>query len=89
MPNTKDLDALIEKIESIARAASAQGGDAIDKILASPGRETQVKSLRDTEVVSRFHKDLIDGLIQIDTANQLFRLIRTILDQLPFIAAGT
>ena len=88
MPNTRELDALIERLESVVRAASAQGGDAIDKILASPGRETQVKSLRDSEVVSRFRRDLIDGLIRIDTANQLFRLIRTILDQLPLIAAG-
>lgn len=87
MADAKELDALIAKLEKIAGQASADGGDALDEILASPARQTKVTSLRDSEVVSRFRQELIDGLIQIDTANQLFRLIRTILDRWP-LAAG-
>jgi hypothetical protein len=85
---TEQLDALIERLERIVGASGpATPGDALDRILAAPGRQSAAASLRDSEVVQAFRNDLIDGLIRIDTANQLFRLVRAVLDRLPLVGA--
>jgi len=88
MSATKELDALIERLERIV-AQAGQAGDAIDRINQSAERSSRVVSLRDSEVIQRFRDDLINGLIRMDTANQLFGLIRSVLDQLPFLRAGS
>jgi hypothetical protein len=83
---TEQLDALIERLERIAAASGPPTpGDALDRILAEPERRTAVTSLRDSDVVQTFRNDLIDGLIRIDTANQLLGLVRAVLDRLPLV----
>ena len=79
---TEVLDDLLGTLESAAgQQASNNGsdeslsGDAIDAVLSSPKRTTKVASLRDAPEVKAFRDAFIDGLIRIDTANQLLRLI--------------
>lgn len=89
MTQTEQLDALIKRLEQIVTATGPPApGDALDRMLAAPGRRTAVTSLRDSDVVRAFRNDLIDGLIRIDTANQLFRLVRAVLDRLPLISGS-
>lgn len=86
MTQSESLDAVLERLDRIlAAAAPTQTGDALDRILAEPGRQTDVTSLRDSEIIRTFRQDLIDGLIRIDTANRLFRLISAVLDRLPMV----
>lgn len=54
--------------------------DAIDRILAAAPRRTRVRSLRDAPVVARFREDLTHGLIRVDTANVLFRIITDLIN---------
>lgn len=90
MRQTQALDAVLERLERIAAAAAPTApGDALDRILAEPGRQTAVASLRDSEIIKQFRNDLIDGLIRIDTVNQLFRLVSAVLDRLPLVSGGT
>jgi hypothetical protein len=82
----KVFDEVIERLDGVVRVLrSGGGGDAIDRVLAEPARQTRVESLRDSEIVQRFRDDLIDGLIRVDTANQLFRLISQIIGMLPLM----
>ena len=61
------------------RPKSAAGRDAIDAALAAAGRETQVRSLREAPEIEAFRRELIDGLIRVDTANQLLRLVNEVV----------
>jgi len=69
-----DLDALVSKLDT--KLAGSKRRDAIDLILGSTPRATTVTSLREHETIQRFKKELIDGLIRVDTAHQLLGLIR-------------
>jgi hypothetical protein len=79
MPEQSDaFKTLLDALETVIRA-DHRPMDAIDRLRASPPRQTAVTSLRDIPVVARFHEDLTNGLIRIDTANVIFRLITDIL----------
>ena len=72
---TRELDALTEKLE---RAVSGPR-DAIDRIVQGPRRKTDAKSIRNDPAMQRFRRELADGLIRADTANQLLRLVSRVI----------
>jgi hypothetical protein len=59
----------------------AKRGDAIDAELARPTRTTATVSLKDSPEVEAFRNELIGGLIRVDTANQLLRLLNTAISR--------
>lgn len=60
--------------------------DAIDDVLAAPPRQTHVVSLADSPIMQQFRVELTNGLIQIDTLNQVLRLVQFVLARLPLPA---
>ena len=72
---TRELDVLTEKLE---RAVSGSR-DAIDRIVQGPRRKTDAKSIRNDPAMQRFRRELADGLIRADTANQLLRLVSRLI----------
>ncbi len=83
MPDTTGpFDTLIGTLETLLdpRPQGDRPPDAIDRILAQPARNTQARSLREDPVVARLREDLTNGLIRIDTANAMFRLVARVLD---------
>jgi hypothetical protein len=83
---TQELDRLLGQLEGAAgRRGASLGplrGDAIDAVLNSPARQTAVRSLREAPEVEAFRNELVDGLIRADTANQLLRLVATLVERL-------
>ena len=79
---TGAFDALLAALQTLLdpKPQGPRPPDAIDRILARPARTTQVRSLRDDPVVARLREDLTNGLIRIDTANAMFRLLTRVLD---------
>lgn len=75
---SNELDQLLDELERSPVAPSPTGGqgDAIDVVSGAPARRTEVRSLRDDETVRRFRRELADGHVRVDTANQLLGLIR-------------
>ena len=63
-------------------ASTLQTGDAIDVELARPARITTVVSLRNAPEVEAFRNELIDGLIRVDTCNQLLQLVNAVLSRM-------
>ncbi len=89
-----ELDRLIETLGgAVARAAHASPvqnspaatpspvmpRDAIEAVLASPPRQTAIAPLREAPEVQAFRDALLDGLIRVDTANRLLRLVNDII----------
>lgn len=56
--------------------------DAIAAVLAEAPRTTAVVSLREAPAITEFRQALTDGLIRVDTANRLLRLINEIVVRL-------
>jgi hypothetical protein len=77
-----DLNSLLAELERLTVGASGRAGDAIDDILKSPRRQTQTQCVRRHETIENFRRELTDGLIRTDTANQLLRLITAVLARL-------
>ncbi len=75
---TDELDRLLNTLDRKDQQ-SPGSGDAIDLILASPPRKTEVRSLRHDPVVEAFRRELTDGLIRVDTVNQLLNLVNTVI----------
>jgi hypothetical protein len=77
------LDELIEQLDGAETAADGgptkPAADAIDRVLGSTPRTTNVRSLRDDATVDAFRRELVDGLIRVDTANQLLRLLSQVV----------
>lgn len=73
------LDTLVVKATQRQRRA---GTDAIDVVLGQPARQTGVRSLQDSPAVIAFRQELVDGLIRVDTANQLLRLLNEVIVRL-------
>jgi hypothetical protein len=71
---SKTFDRLIEQLESLTTDTN-RPPDAIDRILSSAPRRTEVRSLRDDPAVKRFREDLTNGLIRVDTAGAVLRLV--------------
>jgi len=68
--------------KAVAPQPKAPSGDAIDAVLASPARTTAVRSLRSSPEIEAFRQALVDGLIRVDTVNQLLRLVNEVVGQL-------
>ncbi len=82
--NVETFDRFVRLVDQLTvRPADARRGDAIDRILAEPPRRTEVVELRESPVIRKFRDDLVDGLVRVDTVNQLFRLLTTVLEKLP------
>jgi len=80
------FDEAVERLDSVLRTVRSGGsGDAIDRGLLQPSRETAVVSLHDSEIIRKFRDDLADGLIRVDAANQLFGLVSQIIRLLPLM----
>jgi hypothetical protein len=85
-----DLDAMLQRLtgetptpgEAPAEGATEPNvGDAIDRARSAPRRTTAVTSLHDAPEVAAFRRELEDGMIRADTANQLLRLVTLFLDR--------
>ncbi len=74
----ENLNRLLERLET--GIEPSRNGDAIDAILAGAPRTTNARPLRDHKVVRRFRRELSDGLIRVDTVNQLLSLIRSAVE---------
>jgi hypothetical protein len=70
---TRVLDDLISTLEQVNPRGG--GGDAIDAVLASEPRTTQAVSVRQAPEMEAFRRELVDGLIRVDTVNQVLRLL--------------
>lgn len=78
-----ELERLLNNVQTMLDAnAQAQPADAIGTELSRPARTTTVVSLRDAPEVEAFRNELIDGLIRVDTVNQLLRLINEAMTRL-------
>lgn len=75
---SRELDQLLNNLETALENKAGQG-DAIDRVLADAPRQTQVRSLRLAPEVVEFRRALSDGLIRVDTVNQVLRLINSVL----------
>jgi len=77
------LDDLLSTLETRLADRSAQArSDAITAVLSEAPRRTEVRSLQDAPAVEAFRQALTDGLIRVDTANRLLRLINEIVVRL-------
>ena len=78
MPSDNELDVLLSRLEELL--SRTRRGDAIDDTLGAAPRVSMATSLRHHDVVRKFRQEVADGLIRLDTANQLLGLVRTVLD---------
>ena len=78
MNPTPELELLLARLEELL--AVTPRGDAIDSALSATPRSTEVRSLRRHETIVRFRRELSEGLIATETANQLLGLVRSILE---------
>ena len=79
MPSDNEqLELLLSRLEELL--SRTHRDDAIDDTLRSAPRVSAAKSLRQHEIVRRFRQEMTEGLIRLDTANQLFGMVRTVLD---------
>lgn len=72
---TNEFDRLLDILDG----ATGSRPDAIERVLSGMPRRTETRSLRGNEVVVRFREDLTNGLIRVDTTNQVFRLLREVI----------
>jgi hypothetical protein len=78
-----ELERLLSNVQTLLDAnAKTQPGDAIGVELGRPARTTAVVSLKDAPEVEAFRSELIDGLIRVDTVNQLLRLVNEAMTRL-------
>ena len=86
---TEVMDQLLVTLEAVAGQVEGRprSGDAIDRVLRSPSRETRLQSLKNAPEVAAFREALVDGLIRADTANQLLGLVNTIVTR--YLSIGT
>ena len=59
----------------------ATDAEALDLILGAPPRQTNVKRLRDSEVVRQFREDLLNGAVRIDRLNQVLSIVVLVVKQ--------
>ncbi len=62
-------------------AAHSPDADALDVILGAPPRRTNVKRLRDSDVVRQFREDLLNGAVRIDRLNQILSIVALVVKQ--------
>jgi len=68
---------------AVQTSQTSKGRDAIDRVLADPRRTTVVAPLRQHPDVLLFRRELQDGLVRVDTANRLLRLLTQVVAGLP------
>ncbi len=78
MSPKSELELLLLQLDELM--SRTRRPDAIDDVLNSAPRTTAAASLREHEVVKKFRQEMTEGLIRLDTLNQLLGLVRTILD---------
>jgi hypothetical protein len=78
MAQVRELELLVERMEKLLETRG--GGDAIDSMLSREARTTQTTPLRNHPAVERFRQEMRDGLIRLDTAQQLLGLVRMVLE---------
>ncbi|MCH7702549.1 MAG: hypothetical protein IID37_12765 [Planctomycetes bacterium] len=79
--DAQQLDRLLSRLaEALNRRE--RHGDAIDRILDSQPRRTEVRSLTNDASIKAFRRELIDGFIRADTANRLLGLIEEVVARL-------
>ena len=64
--DTATIDELLATLDAAVKRKSARG-DAIDAVLASPGRVTHVTSIKDSPQAKAFRQAVVDGMIRTDT----------------------
>lgn len=80
---TRVLDELMGVLDAkVARERERGQGDAIDAVLGAGRRTTNVRSAQEAPEVVAFREALVDGLIRVDTANRLLRLIHELVVRL-------
>ena len=62
-------------------ATHSSAADALDLILGAPPRRTNVKRLRDSDVVRQFREDLLNGAVRIDRLNQILSIVALVVKQ--------
>lgn len=78
MPSKNELELLLLQLDELM--SRTRRPDAIDDVLDAAPRTAATTSLREHEVVRKFRQEVTDGLIRLDTANQLLGLVRSVLD---------
>lgn len=63
-------------------ATDAVGADALDLILGSKPRHTNVVHLRDSEVVQQFRQDLLEGAVRMEHLNQFLSIVGLIVKRI-------
>ena len=74
------LDELIATLEGAVKNRTTD--DALDRILNEPARTTATRSLRDDATIRQFRTELSDGLIRVDSLNQLLGLVTQVVGAL-------
>ncbi len=62
-------------------ATHTSAADALDLILGAPPRRTNVKRLRDSDVVRNFREVLLNGAVRIDRLNQVLSIVALVIRQ--------
>ncbi len=65
--------------DSVTQSGAA---DALDLILGAPSRQTNVKRLRDSDVVRQFREDLLNGAVRIDRLNRVLSIVALVVRQI-------
>ena len=73
-----DGTAVVGESDSATHSSAA---DALDLILGAPPRRTNVKRLRDSDVVRQFREDLLNGAVRIDRLNQILSIVALVVKQ--------
>lgn len=78
------LDELIEQLDGTEVSAAGEGepepaADAIDRVLGSTPRATNVRSLRGDAAIEAFRRELVDCMIRVDTAGRALRLLSQVV----------
>lgn len=76
--DASDATTVVGEPSSVTHSSDA---DALDLILGAPPRRTNVKRLRDSDVVRQFREDLLNGAVRIDRLNQVLSIVALVVKQ--------
>ena len=63
-------------------ATHSSAADALDLVLGAPPRQTNVKRLRDSDIVRQFREDLLNGAVRIDRLNRVLSIVALVVRQI-------
>ncbi len=78
---TSEMSGLEQLIGVLQRAIDGRPKDAIDAELSRPARQTGVGAIAEAPEVEAFRREILDGMIRVDTANQLLRLVSIVVEK--------